>query len=373
VTIVAHDIGPVRGMERQLTELVTGLRRLGHSVTVIGRKCELPDADGVTFHRVRGPSRPFLLAYPWFIVAGSLAVRRRRRGLVQVTGAIVLNRADVVAVHYCQQAGVATASRSTALYRIHVKLAGLLRRLGERVCFGRWRSATFVCVSHGVAEEVAEHFPQLADRLITIHNGIDLEAFAPGARTQEAHAWRVELGIPQERLLAAFVGSEWERKGLEPVIRALALTDEWDLVVAGGGDRNRYSELATALGVGARVHWLGVVQDVPLVYELADAFVMASSYETFSLVTFEAAASALPILATPVNGVRELIEDERNGFLITAEPREIATRLSQLAGDPQLRARLGRAAREASLGFGRARMVDEHHALYARLAAEPGP
>ncbi len=55
-----------------------------------------------------------------------------------------------------------------------------------------------------------------------------------------------------------------------------------------------------------------------LVYELADAFVLPSSYETFSLVTFEAAASALPVLATPVNGVRELIEDGHNGFLIIA-------------------------------------------------------
>ena len=55
-------------------------------------------------------------------------------------------------------------------------------------------------------------------------------------------------------------------------------------------------------------------------YELADAFVLPSSYETFSLVTFEAAASGLPILATPVNGVRELIEDGRNGFLIAPDP-----------------------------------------------------
>ncbi len=59
------------------------------------------------------------------------------------------------------------------------------------------------------------------------------------------------------------------------------------------------------------MHWLGVVRDIQVVYELADAFVLPSSYETFSLVTFEAAASGLPILATPVNGVRELIATGR--------------------------------------------------------------
>ena len=58
VTIVAHDIGPVGGMERQLSELLIGLRALGHRVTVIARSCELPEGSGVVFHRVRAPGRP---------------------------------------------------------------------------------------------------------------------------------------------------------------------------------------------------------------------------------------------------------------------------------------------------------------------------
>src|SRR5438477_11236477 len=81
VTIVAHDLGAVGGMEHQLAELVLGLRRIGHDVTVIARSCELPPDAGVHFHHVRGPGRPFALAYPWFLVAGSLAVRRHRRGV----------------------------------------------------------------------------------------------------------------------------------------------------------------------------------------------------------------------------------------------------------------------------------------------------
>lgn len=369
VTIVAHDIGPVRGMERQLTDLVIGLRRLGHDVTVIARTCVLPDGAGVSFHRVPGPGRPFLLAYPWFMVAGSLAVRRWRRGLVQATGAIVLNEVDVIAVHYVQQVGTATPSRQTVLYRAHMIFAGVLRRFGERLCFARSRSSTFVCVSEGVAQEMRDCFPRLADRVTTIHNGIDTEAFAPGAREQEARAWRSRLAIAEDRLVAAFVGSEWGRKGLEQVIRAVALTRDWYLVVAGGGDRPHYEALAESLGVGERIRWLDVVHDVPLVYALADAFVMASSYETFSLVTFEAAASGLPVLATPVNGVRELIQDGENGFLISAEPELIAERLERLGADPALRSRLGRAARESSLAFGRERMIAEHRSLYEQLAA----
>ncbi len=250
VTIVAHDIGGVGGMERVLAELIVGLCDRGHEVTVIARRCELPASATVTLHRVRGPSRPLLLAYPWFMFAGSIAVARWRRGIVQATGAIVFNHVDILSVHYCHQAGPANPSRSTLLFRAHAKLVGRLTRLAERACFRANRAATFVGVSDGVAEEVRKHYPQLAGRVLSIHNGVDTEMFAPGLRAADATALRSRLAISDERLIAAFVGSEWERKGLEPLIRALALAPEWDVVVAGGGDRQRYQELADSLGIG---------------------------------------------------------------------------------------------------------------------------
>jgi UDP-glucose:(heptosyl)LPS alpha-1,3-glucosyltransferase len=369
VTIVAHDIGPVRGMERQLTDLIVGLRELGHTVTVIARTCELPRGTDVEFHRVRGPSRPFVLAYPWFLLAGSLAVRRWRKGIVQATGAIVLNDVDVVTIHYCHQVGVSTASRQTWLFRAHIKLVAVLKRLGERICFASNRKATYVCVSEGVAQEMRRYFPALAERTLAIQNGVDTVQFAPGRYAGRALELRRGLGVSEGRLVLAFVGGEWERKGLRAVLEALPAAREWDLLVAGEGEESRYRELARSLGVGDSVRWLGVTREVEVLYALADAFVLPSDYETFSLVTFEAAASGLPVLATPVNGIRELIVDGENGFSITPTASVIAERLSRLAVDPALRARLGSAARSAALQFGTERMVKRHHDLYASLAA----
>jgi len=302
------------------------------------------------------------------MVFGSLAVWRWRRGIVQATGAIVANRVDVIAVHYCHQVGVVTPSRSTRLYRLHVRAMGLLSRLGERACFRANRGARFLCVSEGVADEIREYYPELTERVLTIHNGVDTDTFAPGRHSEQAQAMRAAAEIAEGRLVAAFVGSEWQRKGLGAAIEALAKAPDWDLVVAGAGDRAHYQQLADSLGVGGAVHWLGVVRDVQTVYELADAFVLPSSYETFSLVTFEAAASGLAIIACPVNGVRELIESGSNGFLIGADPGEIAERLCELADDPALRARLGQAARQSALQFSWERMISEHEELYARLA-----
>ncbi len=369
VTIVAHDIGPVGGMERQLAELVVGLRRAGREVRVIARACELPAEVGVAFHRVRGPSRPFLVAYPWFALVGSLLVWRHRRGVVQATGAIVFNRVDAIAVHCCHQVHRASPNRPLPLVRWYVRAVGLVQRVCERLCFRANRAATFVCVSDGVAAEMREHFPKLADRVVAIHNGVDTSAFAPGTRAREAGALRERLGVAPERLVLAFVGGDWGHKGLRTVIEALARAPEWDLVVAGRGHVAPYQQLADSLGVGEAVHWLGVVRDMPVVYELADAFVLASGYETFSLVTFEAAASSLPIVATPVNGVRELIEDGRNGFLVAPEPGAIAERLRQLAADPALGSRLGAAARRSALQFSWEEMVAKHQMLYERLSS----
>ncbi len=368
VTIVAHDVGSVGGMERVLAELAVGLQARGHEVTVIARTCVLPPGSGVRFHRVRAPGRPLLLAHPWFMLAGSLALLRRRRGIVQSTGAIVLNRVDVIAVHYCHQVGPVSAKSASILFRLHARAAGYLKRATERLCYRPHFASRFVCVSEGVAEEMREYFPAIAERVVTIHNGVDTKLFAPGVRAADAAALRARLMIGEGRLVAAFVGSEWQRKGLAELIRALALTPGWDLLVAGAGDRDSYQELADSLGVGRAVHWLGVTSDVQLVYALADAFVLPTSYETFSLVSFEAAAAGLPVLATPVNGVRELLEDGRNGFLITRDPRQIAERLARLAADPKLRETIGLAARESALRYSWEAMVERHSELYAQLA-----
>jgi UDP-glucose:(heptosyl)LPS alpha-1,3-glucosyltransferase len=369
LTLVLHHVGPVGGMERVVSELALGLRARGWAVTVIAYECDLPAGSGVEFHRVRGPSRPFVLSYPWFMLAGSLVVRRRRRGVVMAVGAIVLNKVDLVGIHYCQQVGPATPSRSNWLFKLNVAASGLLGRLAERICFRVNRPQRFVCVSEGVADEIRRYFPDQAARTISIPNGVDVEAFAPDSRRSESAALRRQLAIGDERLVAIFVGSEWQRKGLEPAIRALALAPNWDLLVVGNGDRDRYEQLAEGLGVADAVHWIGVSRDVAPLYQLADALVFPTSYEAFPLVALEAAASGLPILATPVNGIRELVSDGRNGFLIDADAADIAARLRQLSDDRALRERLGAAARAAALEYSWARMVQRHEALYESLAA----
>jgi glycosyltransferase involved in cell wall biosynthesis len=364
VTIIAKDVGPVGGMELQLTELVSGLLGRGFPVTVIAMTCDLPPHPGLTWVRVPGPARPFTVAYPWFLVVATLLVRLRGRGIVHSTGAMTLGRSDLSTVHYCHAAaseleGFARVSKSGRLYRLNAWIADRLSVWAERWCYSPRRTGTLIGVSRGVVGELDRFFPRMRGRIIEIPNGVDTTRFAPP-----------EEGRPPERpdgIEAVFVGGDWERKGLRQAIEAIALAPGTRLTVVGLGDESSYRALATERGIADRVTFAGPTDDTAPFYKSADVFLLPTAYETFSLVTYEAAASGLPLLVTPVSGVEDLLVDDRNGWFIDRDPEQIAARLRALVADPSLRAQLGTNAREDSQRFSWSRVVDEYADLYARL------
>ncbi len=359
VTLVANNVGGVGGMERQLTELVNGLLAAGDRVTVISWTCDLPPHPGLRWIRVPGPSRPFSIAYPWFMLAASALAGLRGRGLLHSTGAIVLGRVDVCTVHFCHRAfgtlpSFSRASRPGLAYRANARVAGAMSRLAERWCYRPRRARRLVGVSTGVARELHEHFPRMRERIEVIPNGVDTEAFHPPPEGRD--------GGP---LKALFVGGEWERKGLKVALEAVALSPPAELVVIGEGDADSYGRLAERLGVADRVRFVGAVDAVAEWYRRGDVFVLPTAYETFSLVTYEAAASGLPLLVTKVNGVEDLLREGVNGWFVDREAELVADRLRRLQSDPGLRREMGGRAREDSLRFSWSRVVEDYRRLYA--------
>ncbi len=367
-TIVANDIGPVGGMERQLVELIDGLLDAGHRVTVLSWSCVIPAHPNLHWIRVPGPSRPFVLAYPCFLLVASLLLRLRGRGVIHSTGAIVLNRADIRTVHYCHHAaagveGFSRVSRGGLAYRLNARFAAILSRLGERWCYRPAKAGRLVGVSAGVARELNAHFPTMRNRTVVIPNGVDTDTFRPAG--------------PPERnrdgdsgLRALFVGGEWERKGLKPAIEALHGSAGSSLTVVGDGDAGRYAEIAESVGVGDRVEFVGATEDVASYYRKADVFVLPTAYETFSLVSYEAAASGLALLVTRVNGVEDLLRDGVNGWFIDRDPVGIRGRLQQLGSDRRLLVDMGQAARAESLEHSWARVVERYVELYREVSRD---
>lgn len=373
LTVVAHHVGTAGGMEHQLAQLCGGLLERGYRVTVLARRCELPPHERLTWVRVPGPARPFSFWYPWFFLAGSLLLWRHRRGIVHTTGAIVLNRVDSSTVHFCHRAFRATGparrtDRAELAYRLNAWFGSVLSAGAERYCYRPRRTRRLVAVSRGVAAELERFFPAMAGCVSAIPNAVDHKAFVPdpGGRA----ATRRRLGLADGDLVALFVGGEWDRKGLDHAIRAVAQAEGWHLLVVGRGDVERYRALAGEAGAADRVHFAGATADTAPYYASAEAFLLPTAYEAFPLVALEASAAGLPLLMTAVNGVEELLVDGENGYFIERDADVIAARLGQLGADQGRRTAMAEAAARASRRYTWAAVVDAYDALYTGLAAE---
>lgn len=371
LVLVANDVGGLGGMERQLEQLVRGLLGAGRPVTVIARTCALGRHEGLRFVRVPGPRRPFTLAYPVFFLAASVLAARRGQAVLHTTGAIVANRVDLSSVHYCHRAAAcsvtASRARSTSrLYQINAAIAARLSQAGEWWCYRPSRTHVLCAVSGGLASELRAHFPKMRSRVRVVPNGVDTSEFRPDPSARSRI--RAKIGIGDRSRLALFAGGDWERKGLRHAVDALTGAPAWHLAVAGDGDHVELSAHAQASGTEGRLHFLGPVQDMAAVYAAADAFVLPTAYETFSLVTYEAAATGLPLLATRVHGVEDLLHEGRNGWFVSPDGQDIARRLNELGSNGILAGTMAEEARKAAAAFSWERMVDGYLAAYAELA-----
>lgn len=372
VVLVANDVGGLGGMERQLERLVLGLLAAGRRVTVVARTCAVEPREGLRFVRVPGPRRPFTAAYPAFFLLASMLAARRGDALVHTTGALIATRADLSTVHYCHRAAARTltaprARRAGRAYALNAAISGRLSRAGEWWAYRPERARVLCAVSGGLASELRWGFPAMASRVRVVPNGVDTAQFRPDP--QARRRVRARLGLAGESRLALFVGGDWERKGLRHVLDALAQAPGWQLAVAGDGDAEALLARAARMGIADRVHVLGASGDLPPLYAAADAFVLPTAYETFSLVTYEAAAAGLPLLVTRVHGVEDVLEHGRNGWFITPDGAGIAGRLRELEADPALAGRMGAAARSAAAAFSWDAMVERYLELYDELDA----
>lgn len=369
VAFVIMDVGPVGGMERQATEIIRGLVDDGHEVTVVARTCDLPGISGVRFHRVPTPRRPYSLSFPLWVAWASAVLWRLDADVVHVNGGIVLNRADIATVHFCHRAyqhqfPLRERTRRGLGFRVNGAVVAAMTRALEAWCLRPGGARQVVAISAGVGREIERWFPARARPPQVIPYGVDSDRFRPSSAERTSVRRRLRLG--EEDLLAVFVGGDWERKGLGLVIEALgAAGPNWQLVVAGEGDRDHYEALAARHAPG-RVSFAGRTDPAPL-YAAGDAFVFPTAYETFSLVTHEAAAAGLPLLVTPVSGPDELVTPGRNGWFVTRTATDIAGRLRELAADAPLRAGMGAAARASALPLTWERARAAHAELYASL------
>ena len=188
----------------------------------------------------------------------------------------------------------------------------------ERRMFASPRLKRVICISNMVREDV-QHFYGVPDaKVVTIYNGIDLDAFSADCTTKKLEV-RQMLNIPEGALTYVFVGSGFKRKGLEVAIRALR--PEAHLIVVGKDKETaRFQKIAAETGLNTaqstRVHFVGPQKDVRPYYGAADAFVFPTIYEPFGSVVLEALACGLPVITTDRCGAGEILTQGVDGFVL---------------------------------------------------------
>jgi UDP-glucose:(heptosyl)LPS alpha-1,3-glucosyltransferase len=360
IAIESFRPGP-GGVEGVAWALASELGRRGEELTVLCRTAA-PDAPpGVSVARLGGPAFWQPLRVLEFSRRAGAAAREGGFEVVQTFSRTrhqdVYRAGGGSHAHYLESMYARPALRRWLSPR-HRALLWL-----EESAFRDPRQVV-VCNSRLVADELAARYAIGPERLRVIYNGVDLERFHPRERAGAGAALRRELGLAGP--VALFVGSGFERKGLAQAIRALAeVRGQAVLLVAGAGEPAAYRREADRLGVGARVHFLGVRLDVARLYAAADLFVLPTRYDPFANACLEAMASGLPVATTRSNGAAELIAPGANGLLCDDDFTPAFRALEQ----PESLAPIGAAARATAERHSWGAHADAVLALWREVAA----
>lgn len=280
-----------------------------------------------------------------------------------------LRHPDIIHVHNPTSLHYAAfgtvGSRAKIVLTLHGQCAGPPRK---PTSWELRRTDACVSVSDDVAERDRAEF-QNTGIFTVIRNGVD--PTPPRRRRAEV---RAELALA-DGVTAIVVARLQPIKDHETLLNALAILKrdglELNLLVVGDGkERARLEALVPALGLDpARVRFLGFRTDVPDLLTAADLFVLSSLQEGLPLAMLEAMSQRLPVVATSVGGVPEVIVPGENGFLVPKKSAaQLAAALARVACSPELAARLGAAGEQlVRERYSFAGMAAAYEDLYRRV------
>lgn len=227
-----------------------------------------------------------------------------------------------------------------------------------------------VCVSAALRDRTMEMAGFRKEELAVIPNGIDTELYRPG----DFPELKRELGLPPETFLVGSVGNVRPAKDYATLLRTAAvarkrLGEAVRFVVVGQRTPPLYDQLLALraeLGLEDTVTFLGFQENVPELLRGLDLFLLTSAHEGFSLVTVQAMATGLPVVATRSGGPEVILTHEKDGILVPSQdPSALAEAIGRFKSSPESRKAFGKAARRTAMDrFSTAVMVKAYEGLY---------
>jgi len=192
-------------------------------------------------------------------------------------------------------------------------------------------------------------------KVVTVHNAVDLGIFTSSVSFHNTQAVRNRLGIGSDPPIVSIIGRLTSQKGHRYFLEsAKCILEVWPetrfLIVGDGPLRDELESLSLSLGIAQAVRFLGYRQDIATLMGMSDVIVMPSLREGLPYILLEALALARPVVGTRVGGIPEVIKHGETGFLVPSKDSEgLAEAIIQLLGNPEEAARLGERGRELVL------------------------
>jgi glycosyltransferase involved in cell wall biosynthesis len=226
-----------------------------------------------------------------------------------------------------------------------------------------------IACSEPLRQELEKAYPALQGKTLLLPPGVHLPE---PARADERSAIRQELGIPEQAFVLLFVGNDYAKKGLGPLLQAVRVlpVDTVLVVVGNSAHIPEFSKLAEALGVANQVRFVGGVSSVHRYYQAADANVHPTTEDSFSMVVLEALAHGLPVAVSGPSycGIAANLKDGTDALILN-DPRdvgEMVATLQRLHDDAPLRTRLGEAGLRLAAQFGWAELARQQVLIYEK-------
>ncbi|PYU47351.1 MAG: hypothetical protein DMG54_01265 [Acidobacteria bacterium] len=315
-------------------------------------------AGFIRWYRVSDIPGPHLLKFLWWFLANravrkSVLKRLEDRPLLVYSPGINCLDATAITVHIVFHEFYARVRDELTLLKVPISRwpVTLHRKLYYKLIIALERhiyadpKVRLAAVSKLVSAQLEKHFGRTDS--VVIPNAVDTAIFNSEARLACRSVSRQGLELDDSDFVVLLIGNDWKKKGLDQLLRALAIIETpIQLLVVGNDDPGLYRPALRQLRLEGRVRFLAPSADVLSFYSAADAYVAPSLEDAFGLPILEAMACGLPVIASVQAGASENVLDGATGYLLRDPMNhvELAELVRRLAGDRSGAQKLGAAA-----------------------------
>jgi UDP-glucose:(heptosyl)LPS alpha-1,3-glucosyltransferase len=316
IAVVIPKYGLVGGAEQFASELTSRLaEKSNHIFHVFANRWQKAH-DGIYFHYVP------IVSFPKFLTTISFAFFTRRQ-LSAKRYSLVHSHERIFAADIWTLHGVPHRYWIHRVRRKKMSLYDLATSWVEKKLVTQGNCQKFIAVSNLTKEIFLQEYNINPQRVTVIHPGVDLKDYATADKKSISAYVRKEYGFSSAEPIILFASMNFEIKGLDAIMLALARLKakklSFKLLVVGKGNLRKYSQMAREFNISGNVVFTGPLSKEKLIrlYLAGDMYIMLSKFDTFGMVVLEAMAAGLPVIISSNVGAKDIVQDGENGFIIT--------------------------------------------------------